>query len=227
MDARLLIVGDDRHRLARLLLGRGLCFQDLHLAINAQHLGHLFRKVGVALLQVVSHFVRFDFTLVENLAHRALRQIGKARMSLCGSAVAGMAGEQPCRPQFVGITEIFSLAAGERHQPGLGFGRDGRLPAWTRSIVERRHRPFDRGALDATLHRLMVQPQCPADRIKGGIFPIGQQDSRPLDPACRLGSRLRYRSQLRRILIPERQFNRPPPRRHDLPPLQSGHMRHI
>ena len=48
LDARLLIVRDDRHRLARLLFRRGFLLQDLHLAINAQHRGHLFRKVGVA-----------------------------------------------------------------------------------------------------------------------------------------------------------------------------------
>src|SRR5580698_3374713 len=60
--------------------------------------------------------------------------------------------------------------------------------------------------------------QRPTDRKKRRIFPIRQQYSRSLDPACRLGSRLRYRSQLRRILIAERQFNRPPPRRHDFNP---------
>jgi hypothetical protein len=90
----------------------------------------------------------------------------------------------------------------------------GSLPG-TRAIVERSHQAFHHGALDAALDRLMVQPQRPADRKKRRIFPIGQQYSRPLDPARRLGSRLRYRSQFRRILISERQFNRPPPRRHD------------
>ena len=188
------------------------------MAIDAQHFGHLFRKVGIALFEVVPHFVRFDFVLVENLAHRALRQIGKARMPFGRSVLAGMAGEKPGRPQFVGITKVFRLPAGQRHQPCLGFRRDGRLPAGTRAIVERRDRTFDHGALDATLHRLMVQSQRPSDRVKRGVFPIGQQYSRPLDPARRLGSRLRYRSQLRRILISERQFNRSPPRRHDLHP---------
>ena len=44
------------------------------------------------------------------------------------------------------------------------------------------------------------------------VFPIGRQYPRSLDPACRFRWRLRYRSQLRRIRAPERQFNRPPPR---------------
>ena len=47
LDARLLVVGDDRHRIAWLLLryGRRL-LQDFHLPINAQHFGHLFAKSG-------------------------------------------------------------------------------------------------------------------------------------------------------------------------------------
>jgi hypothetical protein len=91
----------------------------LHFVINAQHLGHLFRKVGIALFEVVSHFVRFDFVLVENLAHRALHQIGEAGMSLRRTVVAGMAGEKPGRPQFVGITKVFRPPAGERYQPAM------------------------------------------------------------------------------------------------------------
>jgi hypothetical protein len=79
LDTRLLVVRDDRHRVVRLFLlrrhGHGL-LENFHLAINAQHLGHLFRKRGVAEFQVVSHFVRLHFFLVEDFAHRALRQIG-------------------------------------------------------------------------------------------------------------------------------------------------------
>jgi hypothetical protein len=74
LDAGLLVVGDDRHRVARLLL-RCDCgiLQELHLAINAQHLGHFFRKLGIALLQVIAHLVRLHLLLIENLANRALR----------------------------------------------------------------------------------------------------------------------------------------------------------
>src|SRR5580698_4688141 len=84
--AGLLVVGNDRHRVARLLLrdGCGL-LQDSHLAINAQHFGHLLSKVRIALFQVVSHFVRFHLFLVEDLAHCALGEVGEARMSLRGS----------------------------------------------------------------------------------------------------------------------------------------------
>ena len=91
LDARLLVVGDDRYRVARLLL-RCDCgiLQELHLAINAQHFGHFFRKRGIALLQVIAHLVRLHLLLIENLANRALRQFGQARMSLRRSVLAGV-----------------------------------------------------------------------------------------------------------------------------------------
>jgi hypothetical protein len=98
------------------------------LAINAQHLGHLFRKIGIALFQVVSHFVRFDGFPVEDFAHRALRQIGKAGVSLRRSMLAG---EKPRRPQFVGVAQVLRLLTGQRHQPGFGFARDRRFPTGT------------------------------------------------------------------------------------------------
>ena len=166
--------------------------------------------------------MRLDFFLVEDFTHRALRQMGKARISLRRSVLTGMAGEKPGRPQFVRIAQVLRFPACQRHQPSFGFERDRRFPTGTRAIVERGHRAFDYGALDATLNCLMVKPQCPTNRKKRRILPIGQQYSRPLDPACRLGSRLRYRVQFGRILIPERQFNRPPPRCHDFHPAPCG-----
>jgi fumarate hydratase class II len=56
------------------------------------------------------------------------------------------------------------------------------------------------------------------DRKKRWILSIRQQDPRPLDPTRRFGSRLRYRPQLCRNRIFERQLNRPPPRRHGVQP---------
>ena len=136
-------------------------------------------------------------------------------MSLRRSMLASMAGEKPGRPQFVGIAEILCLPARQRHQPCLGLQRDRRFPARARAIVERSQRAFGHGALDATLDGLMMQTQRLTNRKKRRVFPIGQQYPRPLDPACRFGSRLRDRSQLRCIRISERQFDRPPPRCHD------------
>src|SRR5665647_1917404 len=60
----------------------------------------------------------------------------------------------------------------------------------------------------------MVQPERLAHREKRRVFPISQRDARALDPARRFGSRPRYHPQLLQIRFSERQFNRPPPRRH-------------
>ncbi len=139
-------------------------------------------------------------------------------MSFRRSVLAGVAGEKPRRPQLVGIAEVLRLPARQRHQPCLGLQRDRRFPAGARAIVERSHRAFGHGPLDAALDGLMMQPERPTYRKKRRVFPIGQQYPRPLDPARRFRSRLRDRSQLRHIRISERQFNRPPPRCHDLPP---------
>src|SRR5882724_1651303 len=70
LDSRLFIVGDDRRRLARFARSGGSFLQDLDLAINAQNLRHLLLELGVAAFQVVAHFVRLDFLLAENFAHR-------------------------------------------------------------------------------------------------------------------------------------------------------------
>ena len=86
------------------------------MAINAQHFGHLFRKVGVAALQVLPHFVRLHVFLIEDFAHRALRQVGKAHMPFNGPMLAGVGGEKPRRPQFMRIAEVLRLAAGQINQ---------------------------------------------------------------------------------------------------------------
>ena len=220
LDARFLVVGDDGHRVAWLLLrhGRGL-LQDFHLAINAQHFSHLLRKVGIALFQVVPHFVRLHLLLVEDLAHRTLREVGEARVPLRRSMLAGVAGQKPRRPQFVGISKVFRLPAGQRHQPCLGLESDCRLSTGSRAIVERNQRAFGRGTLDTALNRLMMQPERLAHRKKRGVFLISQQYPRPLDPARRLSPRLRYRSQPRGIQISERQLNCTSPRCHDFHPV--------
>jgi hypothetical protein len=57
----------------------------------------------------------------------------------------------------------------------------------------------------------MMEAERSAYRKKLRVFPIRQQNPRPLDPARRFGSRLRYRPQPLHIRISERQLNRPPP----------------
>ena len=59
LDAGLLVIGDDRHRIAELFFcgGRRL-FDDLHLTIDAQNLRHLLLELRVAAFQVIADFVR-------------------------------------------------------------------------------------------------------------------------------------------------------------------------
>jgi hypothetical protein len=90
------IVGDYGYRIGwfRLRLGCGL-LQQLHFAINAEHFGHLFRKLGVAALQVIPDFMRLHLLLVEDLAHSALRQMGEARVPLRRSMLASVTDQKP------------------------------------------------------------------------------------------------------------------------------------
>jgi hypothetical protein len=88
-----------------------------------------------------------------------------------------------------GIAQLLRLPARQRYQPCLGLEGDLRFPTGARAIVERRHRAFGHGALDAALDRLMMQSERPANPKKREVFPIGQQYPRPLDPARQFGSR--------------------------------------
>src|SRR5271167_4333333 len=107
LNAGLLIVGDDRHRVARLLLrgGRGLP-NKLHLAIDAQNLRHLLLELRVAAFQVVADLVRLYLLLAEDFAQRALSQLGKASVPLRRPMLTRMAGEQSRRPQIRGDSRV-------------------------------------------------------------------------------------------------------------------------
>src|SRR5271155_5382983 len=140
LDAGLLVIGDDRHRVARLLLrcGRGL-FNDLDLAVDAQNFRHLGFELGVAAFQVVAHLVRLDLLLIEYLAQSALNQLAKAGVPFGWALLARVTSQKPRRPQFVRIAQVLRLAAGQRDQPCPGLGSDRRLLARPGTIVERRH----------------------------------------------------------------------------------------
>ena len=217
LDARFLVIGDDRHRVARLLLrcGRGL-FNDLDLAVDAQNSRHLDFELGVAAFQVVAHLVRLDLLLIEYLAQSALNQLAKAGVPFGWSMLARVTSQKPRRPQFVRIAQVLRLAAGQRDQPCPGLGRDRRLLARPGTIVERRHCTIGQRPLNAALDRLMMHPQSSTHRKERRVFPVSQQHSRSLDPARRLRSRACYRNKPRQILFSNRQLNRSSPRRHDL-----------
>src|ERR1700758_5763264 len=145
----------------------------------AQHFGHLFRKLGIALFQVVAHLVRLHFLLIENLAYRALGQVGEACMPLRRSMLAGVAGEKPRRPQFMRIAQFLRLPARQRRQPCFGFDGDRRLLARARAIVQRCHRTSDPGPFYATLNGLMMEAERSAYCKKRRGFPIRQHNPRP------------------------------------------------
>jgi hypothetical protein len=117
------------------------------------------------------------------------------------------------------IAEVLRLPACQPDQPSLGLERNRGFSAGTRTIVQRGDRAFGHGPFDATLDRLMMQSEPASHRKKRWLLSISQQYPRPLHPACRFGSRLRYRPQVCRVLISERQLDRPPPRRHGVQPL--------
>src|SRR6185312_10657109 len=73
--------------------GGGL-FQDLDLAVDTQNLRHLLLELGVASFQVVAHLVRLDVLLAEDLAQRALDQMGETFVPCRRSALARMTGQK-------------------------------------------------------------------------------------------------------------------------------------
>jgi hypothetical protein len=122
------------------------------------------------------------------------------RMDLAGNEVDPGQQADSCSRAKVAWTP------GSGGKSGAVLATDRRFSAGARAIVKRSHWAFGHRALDAALDGLMMQSERPTYREKRWVFPIGQQYPRPLDPACRFRSRLRYRSQLRRICISERQF---------------------
>jgi hypothetical protein len=96
--------------------------------------------------------------------------------------LAGMECEKPRRPQFVRIAEVLRLATGQINQPCFGFDRNGGFAARPRAIIERRHWAFGHRPLHPTLDGLVMQSKRLAHRKKRRVFPIRQQDARPLDP---------------------------------------------
>jgi hypothetical protein len=93
--------------------------------------------------------------------------------------------------KFVGIAEVLGLPARQRHRPCLGVQRNRQFPAGARAIVERRHRAVGHGAFDAALDRLMTARAPELPQTQG--LPDRPEYPHPLDPDCRLGSRLRDR----------------------------------
>ena len=116
---------------------------------------------------------------------------------------------------------LLGLVARQRHQPSLGFRRDRRLLARSRSVIECRQRAIGQRPLDAALDRLMMDPKSLPNRKERRILAVGEQHLRPLHPARRLGARPRNARQLFNLLIAHRQLDRLPPSCHDATPRPS------
>src|SRR5260221_14338953 len=170
LNAGLLVIGDARPRLARLLVflrrrGRRL-LQHVHLAVDTQHLRHLGFELRVPAFEVVAHLVRLHLLCVEDLADGALGQPAQARMPLSRSMLAGMAGQKPRRPHLMRIAQLLRLPAGQRHHPRLGLDGDRPLPARAGTLVQRRQRTLGPGSLNAPVDSLSMQSHGLANRIE-------------------------------------------------------------
>src|SRR3984893_11802072 len=67
LDTGLLVIGDDRHCIARLLFrGGSLLLDQLDLSIDAQNLRHLLLELRVAALQVIADLVRLYLLFIED-----------------------------------------------------------------------------------------------------------------------------------------------------------------
>src|SRR5439155_11030101 len=183
LDPRLFVIGNDRHSLAGFARLGGSLFQNLDLAVNTENLRHLLLKFGVAAFQIVADLVRFDFLLAEDLAHRALDQLGETFVPTGRAVLARVACQQSRGPQLMRITVLLGLVARQRHQPGFGLRRDDRFFARSRSILDGRQRPIGQRPLHAALYRLMVGSNSLPYRTKRRILAIGQQHLRPRYPA--------------------------------------------
>ena len=74
--------------------------------------------------------MRLDFLLAEDLAHRALDQMGETFVPCRRSALARMTGQAATSSdQLVRIAVLLGLIARQRYEPGFRFRRDRRLLA--------------------------------------------------------------------------------------------------
>src|SRR3981189_1967359 len=218
LDSRLFIVGDDRYRLAGFPRFGGSFFQDVDLAIDTQNLRHLLLELGVAVFQVVAHFLRLDVLLAEDLAPPALAQIGETVVPRHRSVLARMACQQPCRPQLMRIAVLPRLVARQRYQPSLGFRPDRWLLARSWSVIKCRQRAVGQRPLDASLHRLVMLAKVLPYREERWFLTVSEHHLRPLHSACRLASGARDDRQPPNLLIGHRQLDHLTPSCHDAIP---------
>ena len=175
--------------------------------------------------EIVPHLVPLHGLPTEDFAHRPLGKLGQAAMPFRRPMLAGVARQEPRRPQLMRIAEILGLATSQVHQPCPRRARNGGLFAGSRQIVQRRQRTVGDRPLDAALDRLMMHAESLAYGEEGRVLAISQKHLRPLDVACRLRSRPRYLPQAPQVLPSDCQFQYLTPRRHDCSPRSVNHSR--
>jgi len=144
-----------------------------------------------------------------------LSERGEAFAPRRRAVFADVLGKQPRRPQFVGIAEVLGFPVRQVDHEGPRFVGDDRPPSRPRTVVERRQDAQSFGSPHAALDRLMRHPDVSSNRVKRRRLAVGEQHSRPLDPARRFRSRSRKPRQFRRLLVRERQLNHTPGSRHE------------
>ena len=87
--------------------------------------------------------------------------------------LTGMRGEQPGRPQLVGITQLLGVPVRQRHPLGLRLGRDEAIASCTRPIVQCRDHPQLRRSLQAACHGLLPHPNRARYCISRRVLQIG------------------------------------------------------
>ncbi len=186
LESGLFIARDDRHRLAPpIRFGRSF-FQDLDFTIDAQNLGHLLFKLGVAVLKIVlastlcgliSSLPRILHTVPSTKNWPNRRALPPARARAHGVPAAASSttradshGPWPCRRPAI--------------QPSLGLRRDHRLLPRSRPVIKCRQRAIGHSQFDAALHRLMMNPQPSTHREERRCLTIA------LDDICARATRL-------------------------------------
>jgi len=159
LDTGLLVIGDDRHRVAWLLLGccRGL-LNDLHLPVNAQNLRHLLLEFGIAAFQVVADLVRLHFLLVEYLAHRTLHQLAETGVPFRRSMLRWLqrSTSRSARPGM-GKRGAIGRLDRRRRRPGLRTDKparnSSRFASWSYLAATSRIREAAHGVREINLRR--------------------------------------------------------------------------
>ena len=106
------VVGKHGYRLA---LGLTLFAEQLNLLVDTQDSGHFGIKVRIPFFHVIAHLVGFERLCREYLRDCAAADFRQTRMPGPPAVAADMLGQKMGGPQFLRITELFGLAAGQRH----------------------------------------------------------------------------------------------------------------